>query len=194
MFLRSTCAALDMTAGPQCKKRLEIEEKKLKADPPEFINAAPDPSDILVWYYCITGPPGTPYEGGQYVGTVKFPPSYPFAPPGIRMITPSGRFEVNQRLCLSISDYHPESWNPIWGMSSILIGLLSFMIGNEHTLGSISTTDAEKKRRAAESHAFNLAVPKFVEIFPEDAAKALTMSAVTITPKRTASKKRGREE
>jgi ubiquitin-conjugating enzyme E2 J2 len=185
-----------MAAGPQCKKRLEIEEKKLKADPPEFIKASPDPANIMIWYYCITGPPGTPYEGGQYVGTVTFPPAYPFAPPGIRMITPSGRFEVNARLCLSISDYHPELWNPIWGMSSILVGLLSFMMGDESTTGSITSTVAAKTRCAAESHARNLKIAKFVDIFPEEAAKAqaLVSKVLESTASQKISKKRAREE
>ncbi len=26
------------------------------------------------------------------------------------MLTPSGRFAIQQKLCLSISDFHPESW------------------------------------------------------------------------------------
>lgn len=32
------------------------------------------------------------------------------------------------RLCLSISDYHPDTWNPAWTVSTILTGLLSFMV------------------------------------------------------------------
>lgn len=186
--------AKSITAGPQCRKRLEIEEKKMHADPPEFIKASPDPGNILVWYYCITGPPGTPYEGGQYVGTVTFPPTYPFAPPAIQMLTPSGRFETKKRLCLSISDYHPESWNPIWGMSSILVGLLSFMVGEDSTLGSITTSESEKRSFAAGSHAFNIGIPKFIEIFPEDAAKASSFAASTQPPRRASKgKKRERE-
>jgi hypothetical protein len=38
----------------------------------------------------------------------------------ITMVTPSGRFQPNTRLCLSMTDYHPESWNPMWSVSSIL--------------------------------------------------------------------------
>lgn len=44
------------------------------------------------WHYVITGPPETPYEGGQYHGTLIFPSDYPFKPPAIRMITPSGEY------------------------------------------------------------------------------------------------------
>ena len=29
------------------------------------------------------------------------------------MITPNGRFAVNTRLCVSMSDFHPETWNPV---------------------------------------------------------------------------------
>jgi ubiquitin-conjugating enzyme E2 J2 len=32
------------------------------------------------------------------------------------MITPNGRFETNRRLCLSISDFHPETWVPTWSV------------------------------------------------------------------------------
>ena len=36
-------------------------------------------------------------------------------PPNIIFLTPNGRFATNQKICLSISAYHPESWNPAWG-------------------------------------------------------------------------------
>ena len=65
------------------------------------------------------------YSGGTYYGKMIFPSAYPFAPPSILMLTPSGRFSTNTRLCLSMSDYHPESWNPMWSVASILQGLLS---------------------------------------------------------------------
>jgi ubiquitin-protein ligase len=60
-----------------------------------------------------TGAKGSPYEGGYYHGKLKFPPEYPLKPPSILMLTPSGRFKPNTRLCLSMSDFHPETWNPM---------------------------------------------------------------------------------
>lgn len=79
-----------------------------------------------------------------------FDAEYPFKPPSIYMITPNGRwvvhlkgfkyasglsidvsvlvyfcrFKTSTRLCLSISDYHPDSWNPAWSVSTILTGTL----------------------------------------------------------------------
>lgn len=84
-----------------------------------------------------------------------FPPNYPFAPPAIRMHTPSGRFQPSTRLCLSISDFHPKSFNPAWEVSTILIGLLSFMTSEEMTTGSVSSTAAERKYLAARSRWWN---------------------------------------
>ncbi|KAK7755110.1 Ubiquitin-conjugating enzyme E2 6 [Diatrype stigma] len=107
------------------------------------------------WHYIITGPEETPYHGGQYWGTLIFPPNYPFAPPAIRMHTPSGRFQPSTRLCLSISDFHPRSFNPAWEVSTILIGLLSFMTSEEMTTGSVSSTEAERKYLASRSRWWN---------------------------------------
>jgi ubiquitin-conjugating enzyme E2 J2 len=107
------------------------------------------------WHYILTGPPSTPYHNGQYWGTLIFPPDYPFAPPAIRMHTPSGRFQPSTRLCLSISDFHPKSFNPAWEVSTILIGLLSFMTSEEMTTGSVGATEAERKWAASRSRWWN---------------------------------------
>jgi ubiquitin-conjugating enzyme E2 J2 len=84
-----------------------------------------------------------------------FPPDYPFAPPAIRMHTPSGRFQPSTRLCLSISDFHPKSFNPAWEVSTILIGLLSFMTSEEMTTGSVGANEAERKWAAGRTRWWN---------------------------------------
>ena len=71
------------------------------------------------------------------------------------MHTPSGRFQPSTRLCLSISDFHPKSFNPAWEVSTILIGLLSFMTGDEMTTGSISATENERKYLARQTRWWN---------------------------------------
>mmetsp|Transcript_5822 Transcript_5822/g.17827 ORF Transcript_5822/g.17827 Transcript_5822/m.17827 type:complete len:168 (+) Transcript_5822:388-891(+) len=68
------------------------------------------------------------------------------------MHTPNGRFETGTRLCLSISDFHPESWSPSWGVSTILLGLLSFMLQvDQVALGTLpaSSASADLRRRLA---------------------------------------------
>ena len=109
-------------------KRLVTEFKRIQADPPENIDVKPNESNIFEWHFLIRGPVDTPYEGGEYHGRLVFPEDYPNAPPSIYMFTPSGRFETNVRICTSMSDFHPESWVPSWSVSTILIGLVSFMV------------------------------------------------------------------
>lgn len=156
----------------QAYKRLNKEYKQIQAAPPPFIVARPSDANILDWHYIITGPPGTPYEGGQYHGRITFPSEYPFKPPRIKMCTPSGRFEINQRLCLSMSDFHEESWNPSWSVATIITGLLSFMTGDERTTGSIVTSESVKKDLAKKSKKYNTySNPPFKDVFPEVWAK-----------------------
>ncbi|CAK7232148.1 Ubiquitin-conjugating enzyme E2 6 [Sporothrix eucalyptigena] len=142
-------------ASRAAQKRLTREYKSISENPPPYITAHPSDSNILEWHYIITGPEDTPYHGGQYWGTLMFPTDYPFAPPAIRMHTPSGRFQPSTRLCLSISDFHPRSFNPAWEVSTILIGLLSFMTSEEMTTGSVRATPAERKFYAARSRWWN---------------------------------------
>ena len=115
----------------------------------------------------MEGSKGTAYEGGWYHGKVVFPPTYPYKPPSIMMITPSGRFKTNTRLCLSMSDFHPESWNPMWSVSTILMGLVSFMLEESPTTGSVSTSVYTKRALATESLGLNCKDKVFVELFPE---------------------------
>ncbi|XP_077510190.1 ubiquitin-conjugating enzyme E2 J2-like isoform X2 [Amblyomma americanum] len=148
-------------------QRLRQDYLRLVRDPVPYIIAHPLPSNILEWHYVVRGPENTPYEDGIYHGKLMFPAEFPFKPPSILMITPSGRFKCNTRLCLSISDFHPDSWNPAWSVATILTGLLSFMVEKNPTLGSIDTTDREKRQLARESLEFNLKDEVFCELFPD---------------------------
>ncbi|PRP76531.1 ubiquitin-conjugating enzyme [Planoprotostelium fungivorum] len=150
-----------------CQTRLKRELHMILKEPIPNIVALPNPKNILEWHYVITGPTDTPYEGGTYHGKVVFPTGYPHKPPAIYMITPNGRFEINKRLCLSMSDYHPESWNPLWSVSTILNGLLSFMLEDADTLGSVRTTTDQKRKYAQNSSKINAANPMFRKLFPE---------------------------
>ena len=153
-------------------QRLKRDYLKILKDPVPYVSAHPLPDNILEWNYVIRGPEGTPYENGIYHGKLRFPADFPFKPPTILMLTPSGRFKCNTRLCLSISDFHPNTWNPTWSASTILTGLLSFMLEKNPTMGSIDTPDWKKRCLARESWAFNLNNNEFCQLFPELAEEA----------------------
>ncbi|KAG2736039.1 hypothetical protein G9P44_000129 [Scheffersomyces stipitis] len=155
-------------ASRQSQRRLTKEYKAIQANPPPYIEAKPNDENILEWHYVITGPPNTPFEDGQYHGMLRFPNEYPFKPPSISMVTPNGRFSCNTRLCLSMSDYHPDTWNPAWSVATILTGLLSFMTGDESTTGSINTSENVKRRLARESLQWNIKEnQRFIKQFPD---------------------------
>lgn len=153
----------------QARSRLRKELAAIHADPPPHIHVYCDEENIISWSYLLEGPPDTPYEGGWYWGRLKLPKTYPFAPPSIIMLTPNGRFETNTRLCLSMSDYHPESWEPAWSLATVLQGLLSFMCEETPTTGGIDPPPSESQRRklAAASLAWNQTQPEFARAFPQ---------------------------
>jgi len=154
-------------AKGQCVARLRKEYVRLNAEPVPHISCKPLESNILEWHFVISGPPATPYEGGMYHGKLIFPPEYPYRPPSIYMLTPSGRFDINTRLCLSMSDFHPETWVPAWSVGTILNGILSFMLENTPTVGSVETTLAQKRNYARLSHAWNRKDSAFKQLFPQ---------------------------
>lgn len=122
-------------------------------------------------HYVVKGPENTPYFGGYYHGTLIFPREFPFKPPAIYMLTPNGRFKTNTRLCLSISDFHPDTWNPAWSVGTILTGLLSFMLETTPTLGSFDCSTYERKLYAKNSLKFNKKNSTFNELFPDIVAE-----------------------
>ena len=150
-------------------RRLQKELRALHKSPltnPKIV-AQPLESNILEWHYLLDGAEKTPYEGGKYWGKLIFPKEYPLKPPSVMMMTPSGRFKPNRRLCLSMSDFHPESWNPLWSVSTILTGLNSFMVETAPTLGSVETTTAQKRKLAKQTMDFNVKDATFCKVFPD---------------------------
>ncbi|KAJ7581001.1 UBC-like protein [Mycena floridula] len=154
-------------ASKPAHKRLTKEYVTMQREPPPFVWAVPDEKNILTWNFLIRGPPDSPFAGGEYHGVLLFPSEYPFKPPGIKMYTPSGRFQPDRKICFSMSDFHPGTWNPAWSVATILTGLLSFMLSDEMTTGSVTSSDAHKRVFAAKSHTWNLEQPRFKEVFPD---------------------------
>ncbi|KAF9461515.1 UBC-like protein [Collybia nuda] len=154
-------------ASKAAQKRLTKEYVAMQKEPPPFVWAVPDEKNILTWNFLIRGPPDSPFAGGEYHGVLLFPSEYPFKPPGIKMLTPSGRFQPDRKICFSMSDFHPGTWNPAWSVATILTGLLSFMLSDEMTTGSVTSSDAHKRAFASRSHGWNVLQPRFKEAFPD---------------------------
>ncbi|GAB1314119.1 Ubiquitin-conjugating enzyme E2 6 [Madurella fahalii] len=133
-------------------RRILREAQELDASPSPDYHAAPLETDIFEWHFTLRGPPNSPFEGGIYHGRIVLPPSYPLRPPSFRFLTPSGRFETNREICLSISGHHEETWQPAWGVRTALVALRSFMETDvKGQLGGLEASEQVRRRLAAES-------------------------------------------
>lgn len=63
------------------------------------------------------------------------------------MLTPSGRFEVNKKICLSISSFHPETWQPSWGIRTALLAIMAFF--ETEPKGAVGSLDARRRSAVA---------------------------------------------
>ncbi|CAG4988259.1 unnamed protein product [Parnassius apollo] len=132
-------------------KRLMREAMEL-AEATEEYCARPLEDNLFEWHFTVQGPKGTEFEDGIYHGRILLPKEYPMHPPHIILLTPNGRFEVNKKICLSISGHHPETWQPSWSIRTALLALIAFMpTPAEGTIGSLDYSPAERQILAKKS-------------------------------------------
>lgn len=132
-------------------KRLMKEAVELR-EPTEMYFAQPLEDNLFEWHFTVRGPLDSDFDGGIYHGRILFPPEYPMKPPNVVILTPNGRFELNKKICLSISGYHPETWLPSWSIRTALLALIGFMpTAGAGALGSLEYPVAERKKLAKKS-------------------------------------------
>uniref|UniRef100_A0A7S1Q484 UBC core domain-containing protein n=1 Tax=Neobodo designis TaxID=312471 RepID=A0A7S1Q484_NEODS len=136
-------------------KRLMREAQQMAKNPVREFVAYPLENNLLEWHFTMRGPENSPYAEGLYHGRVMVPNNYPFAPPDVVLITPNGRFELERKICLSISSYHPENWQSTWGIATVLTALRDFMLtpGN-NGIGAVEYPAEVRQKLAAQSRTF----------------------------------------
>jgi len=157
-------------------KRILREVKEMQVEPSNQYTAAPLEDNIFEWHFTIRGPHGTEFEGGLYHGRIILPPEYPFKPPNIVLLNQNGRFEVGTKICLSISSYHPEQWQPSWSIRTVLVALISFMpTKGEGAIGAIDLSPEDRKKLALKSvdYACDKCGLKLKEALPDTPALAV---------------------
>ncbi|KAI9758635.1 MAG: hypothetical protein M4579_002946 [Chaenotheca gracillima] len=140
-------------------KRILREATELSSSPSPDYHAHPLESNIFEWHFTLSGPPSpSPYDSGLYHGRIILPSTYPLRPPSFRFLTPTGRFEVNREICLSISGHHEETWQPAWGIRTALVALRSFMDQDaKGQIGGLDCTTSVRERLAKESRTWRCA-------------------------------------
>ncbi|CAD5120400.1 DgyrCDS8970 [Dimorphilus gyrociliatus] len=125
-------------------KRLMKEAEELSESTDQY-HAQPLDDNLFEWHFTIRGPADSEFEGGLYHGRIILPTEYPMKPPSIFFVTPNGRFEVHKKICLSISGYHPETWQPSWSIRTALLAIIGFM--PTHGRGAIGSLEYPKEQR-----------------------------------------------
>eukprot|EP00420_Gonyaulax_spinifera_P000648 CAMPEP_0197923354 /NCGR_PEP_ID=MMETSP1439-20131203/93825_1 /TAXON_ID=66791 /ORGANISM="Gonyaulax spinifera, Strain CCMP409" /LENGTH=183 /DNA_ID=CAMNT_0043545715 /DNA_START=47 /DNA_END=595 /DNA_ORIENTATION=+ len=153
MAFREAALGNPMSSGStSATKRIQRELKEISEDPSRHWTAAPAADDLFEWQFAVRGPPGTDFEGGIYTGRIVLPVNYPLAPPSITLLTPNGRWEVGKKICLSNTSYHPDLWQPAWGIRTMMEALRShFPMPGDGAVGAIDWPSDLRKRLAKES-------------------------------------------
>ena len=98
----------------------------LRADPPEGIEAEPLDQKCCHWQATITGPVGSPYEGGLFYLYVQVPYSYPMCPPVVRFLTRIFHPNVSRHGDVGI-DSIQHNWSLALTISKVLISVQSLL-------------------------------------------------------------------
>lgn len=121
-------------------------------NPSEDYHAQPLEENLFEWHFTVRGPQDSAFEKGYYHGRIILPTEYPMKPPSIILLTPNGRFEVNKKICLSISGHHPETWQPSWSIRTALLAIIGFMPSQgKGAIGSLDFPDDERRSLAEQS-------------------------------------------
>eukprot|EP00039_Didymoeca_costata_P006858 m.94097 g.94097 ORF g.94097 m.94097 type:complete len:153 (-) comp13426_c0_seq2:199-657(-) len=108
------------------QKRILKELKDLKRDPPTQCSAGPVGDDMFHWKGTIIGPGESPYEGGIFEVTIRFPVDYPFKPPKVAFTTKIYHPNIapNGGICLDILK---QQWSPALTISKVLLSICSLL-------------------------------------------------------------------
>ncbi|MCJ1313185.1 Ubiquitin-conjugating enzyme E2 7 [Agyrium rufum] len=155
-------------------KRLFSEYRALTLNPPLGITAGPiSEDDIFHWECLISGPEGTPFEGGIFPALLDFPRDYPLSPPSMKFVPCGGEgvegvggvplwhpnVYASGLVCISI--LHPpgddplgyerasERWSPIQSVEKILLSVMSMLAEpNDESPANVEAAVMWRERRS----------------------------------------------
>ena len=108
-------------------RRLQREYTEIQQDPPANCTAGPvSDADFFTWEAMIFGPSDSPFQGGMFRLTIRFPSDYPFKPPIVTFRTKIYHPNINAAggICLDILK---QQWSPALTISKVLLSILSLL-------------------------------------------------------------------
>ncbi|KAK6202053.1 ubiquitin-conjugating enzyme [Pestalotiopsis sp. IQ-011] len=91
------------------------------------ITASSDNGDMTHLKARIRGPPGTSYEGGEFIVDVKIPNEYPFRPPVMKFDTKIWHPNISSQTGAICLDTLAAAWSPVLTIKSTLLSLQSLL-------------------------------------------------------------------
>ncbi|XP_011686263.1 PREDICTED: uncharacterized protein LOC105449007 [Wasmannia auropunctata] len=161
--LRSEWRPPRMEENSWRRNRLRSELKSLRIDPPEGIEAMPLDHMCCHWQATITGPVGSPYEGGLFYLYLQVPFSYPMCPPVVRFLTKILHPNVSRHGDVGIDSIH-HNWSLALTISKVLISVQSLLtdpycqVCMEPELGEMYMNDREKFEEVARAWTWRYAM------------------------------------
>jgi len=108
-------------------KRIQKELIEIEKEPPSNCSAGlAGDGDFYNWTATIMGPDDSPYAGGLYFLSIRFPTDYPFKPPTAKFITRIYHPNINSNgdICLDILKH---AWSPALTVPKILLSISSLL-------------------------------------------------------------------
>jgi len=112
-----------MTALP---KRIVKETQRLMEEPAPGITATPHEDNLRYFNVVMSGPVGSPYEGGVFNLELFLPADYPMAPPKVRFLTKIYHPNIDKlgRICLDILK---DKWSPALQIRTCLLSIQALL-------------------------------------------------------------------
>jgi ubiquitin-conjugating enzyme E2 J2 len=146
------------------EKRMKNELRLLLKLNLGFAQIIPSEDDKLIFYFLLKGSDDSPYKGGFYIGKIMLDKDYPAKPGDFMMFTPSGRFAINSKICLSNSAYHSNEHTPSWTLENMVVGMASIFHEEDcddkgrqkHSISHLYDPPQLRKTYASQSVDYNL--------------------------------------
>ena len=108
------------------QRRIQKELEDIKKDPPVGCTAGPVGDDLFNWQGTLFGPSDSPYAGGVFQLSIRFPTDYPFKQPHIQFLTRIYHPNINAAggICLDILK---QQWSPALTISKVLLSIQSML-------------------------------------------------------------------
>lgn len=147
-------------------------------DVPYLYSVTPLEDNFFDWHFTIKGPDDSPFATGVYHGRIEFPPDYPFSPPNFMFLTPNGRFDTRVKICLSVTTFHKEAWQPVWGVRTMLLAIREhFRVEDKGAIGYVGLSEEDRRKLAEASRKYQCSICEYNISKSEEKTNPSTMTS-----------------